>query len=230
MEIEQIRDQVAENRELEKQLTKRNEQYVFDLKKALMAANLSEIDLAKELNVILPELVNGQRTGQTARQLFGTVTERSDLIINKPKSQKESSLKEMWLDNSLLLFVFLTFMAGVIPMFSKTPANSQNQGLLTILVASISGGYAFYLIYKFVYRFDRPGADQTGRPGALKSMFIMVAILLVWITIFMFAGLIPPSINITLSNVAYIVLAAAVFLVRYLIKKKFGIRGSILTR
>ena len=50
-------------RELEKQLTKRNQQYIFDLKKSLAAANLSEELQAIALSGILPELVEGQKTG-----------------------------------------------------------------------------------------------------------------------------------------------------------------------
>lgn len=46
MEAEALRAIVAENRQLEQNLTKRNEQYIFDLKKSLKAANLSEEELA----------------------------------------------------------------------------------------------------------------------------------------------------------------------------------------
>ena len=42
MEPETLRNYVSENRELEQQLTKRNQQDRVDLKKALEAANLAE--------------------------------------------------------------------------------------------------------------------------------------------------------------------------------------------
>ena len=38
MEAEALRAIVAENRQLEQNLTKRNEQYIFDLKKSLKAS------------------------------------------------------------------------------------------------------------------------------------------------------------------------------------------------
>lgn len=230
MDEQLVRDQVTENRKFEKELTKRNEQYIFDLKKNLTAANFSDEAMVTELNAILPKLVEGQKTGQTARQLLGTVSEQANVIMNKPKAAKAGKPHLMWLDNSLLLFVFLAFMAGVVPMFSKATVNAQKQGLLTILIAAITGGYAFSLIYKYVYRFDAPGADQTGRPGGVKSMIIMIGILLVWMIIFMMAGLIPASLNIVLSEVIYLILAALVFIVRYYLKKKYHIKGSILTR
>lgn len=230
MEQQEIRNIVAKNRELETQLTKRNEQYVHDLKKILTVANLSEEMQTIELSTILPELVEGQKSGKTARQLFGTVSERADLILNKPAPVKESNVFQMWLDNTLLLFIFLTLIAGVIPMLSKVENPSQQQGLLTILIAAATGGYAFYLIYKYVYKYDRPGADQTGRPGILKSMAIMLGIMLVWILIFTAAGLIPSGINIVLQPIVYVSLAVLAVAVRYYLRKKYDIRGSIFTR
>ena len=230
MEQQEIRNIVAKNRELETQLTKRNEQYVHDLKKTLTVANLSEEMQTIELSTILPELVEGQKSGKTARQLFGTVSERADLILNKPAPVKESNVFQMWLDNTLLLFIFLTLIAGVIPMLSKVENPSQQQGLLTILIAAATGGYAFYLIYKYVYKYDRPGADQTGRPGILKSMAIMLGIMLVWILIFTAAGLIPSGINIVLQPIVYVSLAVLAVAVRYYLIKKYDIRGSIFTR
>ena len=49
MAPETLRAYVSENRELEKQLTIRNQQYIFDLKQSLAEANLSE----EEKNVAL---------------------------------------------------------------------------------------------------------------------------------------------------------------------------------
>ncbi|ELA04179.1 hypothetical protein EFM7_2595 [Enterococcus faecalis M7] len=66
MEAEALRAIVAENRQLEQNLTKRNEQYIFDLKKSLKAANLSEEELALALHGILPELVAGQKNRQNS--------------------------------------------------------------------------------------------------------------------------------------------------------------------
>ena len=78
MEPEQLREIVKENNSLETKLTKRNQQYIFDLKKSLEAANLSEEEKVKALHDILPTLVAEQKGGKTARQLFGTVSERTE--------------------------------------------------------------------------------------------------------------------------------------------------------
>lgn len=92
MEPEKLQTLQAENVQLEEKLTKRNEQYIFDLKKALKAANLTDEQTIVALNEMLPTLVEEQKSGKTARQLFGTVSERLDAIVNKPAEQKNRLL------------------------------------------------------------------------------------------------------------------------------------------
>lgn len=137
MEAEALRAIVAENRQLEQNLTKRNEQYIFDLKKSLKAANLSEEELALALHGILPELVAGQKTGKTARQLFGTVSERTESILNKPAEVKEPAGWMIWLDNTLLLLGLLTIMLAAMSLFSKGTA--QPLGLTTYILGAMAG-------------------------------------------------------------------------------------------
>lgn len=64
MEPETLRNYVSENRELEQQLTKRNQQYIFDLKKSLEAANLSEEEKTIALHEMLPVLVKEQKAAK----------------------------------------------------------------------------------------------------------------------------------------------------------------------
>lgn len=227
----ELREMVARNRELETQLTKRNEQYIFDLKKSLTAANLSEELQAIALDQILPELVAGQKSGSTARQLFGTVSERTEAILTAPAPRKEATKGLMWLDNSLMLFALLSIVAGIMPLlFKSAKSASSQQGILTLIIAALSGGYAFYLIYDKIYKYDRPGADQTDRPGTLKSMGMMMGIILIWMLFFMASALIPPTINIALDPVVNVALGALAFGGRYLLKKKYNIQGSLFSR
>ncbi len=77
MESEQLREIVKENNQLEEKLTKRNQQYIFDLKKSLEAANLSEEEKVKALHDILPTLVSEQK------------------VEKQPDNYLELSLKEL---------------------------------------------------------------------------------------------------------------------------------------
>ena len=53
---------------------------------------------------MLPILVQEQKGGKTARQLFGTVSERTEAIITKPVEQKESGPFLMWLEQYVAYF------------------------------------------------------------------------------------------------------------------------------
>ena len=59
---------------LKAELTNKNEQYINQLERALKEAGFDEAQIEKELSVMLPEIVEKQKAGVTARQLFGTVT------------------------------------------------------------------------------------------------------------------------------------------------------------
>ena len=157
MEAEALRAIVAENRQLEQNLTKRNEQYIFDLKKSLKAANLAAMSL-----------------------------------------------------------------------FSKGTA--QPLGLTTYILGAMAGGYVFYLMHKYVYRFDRQGGDKSKRPGWLKTTAILFGGMFLWIAVFAGSAMLPPVINPILDPMIALVIGALAFVARYFFKKKYNIQGSFMTR
>lgn len=230
MEPETLRSYVSENRELEKQLTKRNQQYIFDLKKSLEAANLSEEQLAITLHEMLPVLVQEQKGGKTARQLFGTVSERTESILSEPEITDEDTTPVlMWLDNVLFIFALFGAAMGLMQLISGgDPKTGQEFGLLTLVISSLIGGYAFYLMYKFFYQYQRPGADKSQQPKLWRSLLIMVPIFLIWVLALSFVqALAPKTINPTLNPLVMIVMGAAAFAIRWYLKKKFNIVGSL---
>lgn len=228
MEPETLRAIVSENRDLEQKLTKRNEQYIFDLKKSLKAANLSEEAQTLALHEILPQLVEGQKAGKTARQLFGTVSERTEAILNKPEEVKEASGFMIWVDNTLLLLGLLTVMLAAMALLSKGKA--QPLGLLTYILGAMAGGYVFYLMYKYVYQYDRPGKDKSKRPGWLKTGAILVSGMFLWIVVFAGSAMLPAIINPILDPMIALALGAISFAARYFLKKKYNIQGSFMSR
>lgn len=226
MEPETLREYVSENRELEKQLTKRNQQYIFDLKKSLDAANLSEEEKAVALHEILPVLVQEQKGGRTARQLFGTVSERTEAILTKPEAATgESKPVLMWLDNTLLVLGIFALMTGVMGLFVQE--STQVYGLITLLLMSMIGGWVFYLMYKYIYKYEQPGADKSQRPKIWKVMLILTGSFLVWISVIALSSLLPPVINIILDPVILVALGAASLGGRYYLKKRYNIVGSL---
>ena len=222
MEPEKLQTLQAENNQLEAKLTKRNEQYIFDLKKALKAANLTDEQTIVALNEMLPILVEEQKTGKTARQLFGTVSERLDAIVNKPAEQKKSTTASlMWLDNFLLLFGLLGVVAGIMGLFVSRGTQTVTYGLTTLIVASAVGGLVFYMMYLFVYQFEQPGAD--------KSILMLASVTIVWFLVFNGAALLPPALNPILDPMVMIILSGLALALRYYLKKRFGIISSLAT-
>lgn len=215
------------NEALGKQLTKRSAQYVFELRKLLS----QEMDMESQEQVmaeLLPELIAAQKKGETARQLFGPVSERAKKIIEGPeKEEKEMPYWLMWLDNSLLVFVFLAGMTALLTLFN---ARGAQYGLVSLLVASIFGGVVFNTMYQLVYRYERPGADRSKKPKAWKAWLIIIALTFVWMMIFSASVLIPAKINPVFDPVLLIIIAALVYGIRYLLKKKLGYKGSFFQR
>ncbi len=225
MEPETLRGYVSENRELEKQLTKRNQQYIFDLKKSLEAANLSEEEKAIALHEILPVLVKEQKGGRTARQLFGTVSERTEAILNKPEEVKETKPVMMWLDNTLLILGIFGIMMGIMGLFARDSA--QVYGIITFISMAMVGGWVFYIMYKYMYQYERPGADKSQRPKMWKIMLILMGSFFLWIATIAVTSLLPTSINIVLDPIILAVIGAAAIGLRYYLKKKYNIVGSL---
>lgn len=225
MEPETLREYVSTNRELEKKLTKRNQQYIFDLKKSLEAANLSEEEKTIALHEILPILVSEQKGGKTARQLFGTVSERTEAIISKPAENKESSPFLMWLDNSLLVLGLFGLMLGAMGILTK--GQTQSYGLLTIFLMAMSAGWVFYLMYKYMYRYERPDVDKSKRPKMWKIILILVGAFFVWIAIISVSVMIPNPYNPQVDPVIQLIIGAAALGIKYYLKKKYNIISSL---
>ncbi|MDN6640008.1 MAG: DUF1129 domain-containing protein [Tetragenococcus sp.] len=225
MEAEKLREYAAENREWEQQLTKRNQQYIFDLNKALEAANLSEEEKVQALHEMLPVLVEEQKTGRTARQLYGTVSERTEEILATPAKTEASKPVLMWLDNTLLILGVFGLMMGIIGLFSNE--NNQVYGIVTLILMAMVGGWVFYLMYKYLYQYERPGADKSQRPKLWKSILILIASFFVWTAVISLSALLPGVINPVLDPFFLVLIGGAALLLRYYLKKKYNIIGSL---
>ncbi len=228
MEQEELRQQLEENRQLESQLTKKNEQYIFELKKALKVANVSEEELVKILKDMLPKLISGQKSGVTARKQFGTVSEYVQVYLEKPKELKQAKPWQAWLDNSLLFFAMLAILNGLMSLMTKGKGTAT--GLTSLLSTSMIGGLIFYYMYKWIYQYDKPGADKSKRPKLWKSMLILMGCMVVWIFVYSGTMFLPFYINPIVDPTILIILGAAAVAFRYWLKKKLQITGTFFSR
>ncbi|MDR2465206.1 MAG: DUF1129 domain-containing protein [Streptococcaceae bacterium] len=232
MESADLQKLNEENKSLQEKLTGKNADYFFSLKKALNELEVPETVQVERLNEMLKAAVESQKNGVTAKTLFGTVAKATE-EWQASSEKKTSALPDndapgwMWLDSSLLLLGLLAFVAGLMGAFQKD--HLATYGILSLFVMGIVGGGVFLLMYRLIYRFERPGADQSEKPGLLKMIGILVVGMFIWMLLYALTMAVPglnPRIN------AYVVLAIAIvaFGAKYYLKKRFNIVSAMQPR
>ncbi|MBO9150328.1 MAG: DUF1129 family protein, partial [Escherichia coli] len=120
-------------------LTRKNEEFMFQLNKQLDAQGADPAKKPAMLEETLKALQEGQKTGQTARGLFGTPTQRAHALLHPEpteQSQTQTSLKLMALDNGIMFFAIFTFMFGLMDWISPQAmkvSHNGNMGITSII-------------------------------------------------------------------------------------------------
>ncbi|SKA02484.1 Uncharacterized membrane-anchored protein [Pilibacter termitis] len=232
MNATELQEKKQQNQELEEKLTKKNTEYIFSLKKAMDELGISETEKVEKLNEMLTEIVDKQKSGQTARSIYGTVTH----VTNEMKSpnataqNKEENTRPlwMWLDNTLLLLAVLGLVSGVSAFITKEQTSTY--GLLSTVVMAAVGGGVFYMMYHFIYQYEKPGADRSKRPSMLKMAGIMLVAMFVWMLIYAGTLFVPPVLNPHVSGWVMILIGGLSFLAKMYLKRQFNIASSLQSR
>lgn len=226
MVVENTNEQVAvqeENKELFKQLTKRNDQYMMSLDKALIAANISEEKRVAIYNEMLKNLIKGQKSGQTARQLYGTVTERTSVLLASPK-ENETGRSEDWkimLDGGLLMGAMFALITGLSGFIGK--GQGSEMGIITMILNFILGGFVILLISK-----NMPDKNKNKKGNTLRYILVSTAGMLGWMFVMTASmALLPSSINILMSAGVNIAIGVTAFAAKMYFKRKLNIHGGL---
>jgi len=209
------------------ELTKRNDEYMRQMRKSLNATELSGEKKKAALDEMTATLLAEQHKGTTARQLYGTVQERTQAIIAGPKkTPREQAKANYWvtsLDNGLMLFMIFCLMYGIMGLISKSSQGSQGaNGITAILLTSVIGGLGVAKLFEFL----APDKSKPQVPMWRKILWSILAIM-VWMLIFTTAAMLPASLNPALPSIVYLVIAAIVFFARMWLKRRFKITSSI---
>ncbi|WP_035054908.1 DUF1129 domain-containing protein [Carnobacterium pleistocenium] len=213
-----------ENSALLQKLTKRNEQYMMSLNKALAEKNMPEAKKEEIFNDMLHNLVERQKSGETARQLYGTVTECANQLVAKPE-QSQTGTSENWkiaLDGGLMLGGLFSLITGLSSLFSNVEGSSS-LGLITTLLNFVIGGVVILLIAK-----NMPDRKQPKKGGMLR--YILVSTLGMLTLMFVMTGsmmIIPATINIPINTIGNVVIGILAFVAKYFAKRKLNIRGGL---
>lgn len=205
-------------------LTKRNEDYLFHLDKALTEKNYDPEQKEQVLTEMYQELKEKQKQGVVATKLYGTVTEKAELIVNGPKkSEAPTELPKFWilaLDNGLIMFIMFCIMYTLLGVFSPKQADVSG-GWITLLATSTIAGVGL----AFFYRSMLSARKEKGKKRWIKTILITLELILIWIVAFGVIAFIPVSINRTMEPIGYAILAGLGYLVRRYLKKKYNFRS-----
>ncbi|HFI0644377.1 TPA: DUF1129 domain-containing protein [Streptococcus suis] len=208
-----------------KELTKKNQEFIHIATNQLIKDGKSDSEIKELLEEILPTIIEKQKSGITARNLYGAP---SEWAASKSITEQEEKVKTeynenpwlMWLDSSLFMLAIIAGINGVMNLLGQ----GAQYGLFTLLVIGFGVGAGMYFMYHFVYREQ----IKTGqRPKLLKAILFLGLATLAWSLVFLLAALIPTNLNPVLPPLVTILIGAAAFGARYLLKKKYNIRNAM---
>ena len=214
-----------ENSVLFQKLTKKNEQYMLSLNKTLIEKNMSETKKEDIFNEMLQKLVERQKSGETARQLYGTVTECANQLVDQPE-KVQTGPSENWkiaLDGGLMIGGLFSLITGLSGLFSNVEETASALGIITTLLNFIVGGLVILWISKNMP--DRKNPKKGGMfryilvstIGMLSLMVVMTGSMMV----------IPSAVNVPINAIGNIVVGVLAFVAKYFAKRKLNIRGGL---
>ena len=210
---------------LKTELTNKNEQYIYQLERDLKAAGFDEAQIEKELSVMLPEIVEKQKAGVTARQLFGTVTERVQSIVAGPVKDPNAKSPDWQIavDGGLMVGGFFALIAGITLFLN--PEQSEAMGVISLIMNFIVGGLALLALSKVTPDINQP----KGKRGYIRYLVVSSLVMLAWLVLVMGTQLlIPTSINYVFPAVVYLFIGSGALVLKWYLKKTLDIRGGIL--
>jgi uncharacterized membrane-anchored protein len=210
-------------------LTKRNEDFMFQLNKHLDAAGMAGGDKRIALEEVVEELKAGQKTGQTAKQLFGTASAKAATIAS-PKRRGASNTNDAgyWanaLDTALMFFAMFSAVFGIFLLTSKEAVKagaSTPYGILSLILTAATGGLVFASIQSLL----SPRSEEDKKPLWYRIVGTLLAVI-VWMALYMLFAFIPSVINPILPAIAYLVLAVAGFAGFIYERRITGISGGM---
>lgn len=222
--VEEASILVSLSQNLFSKLSHKNQQFMLSLDKQLFNSKLVG-DTKKAVYTELAEtLIEGQHNGITARQLYGTPTEAAVTILNQKfptdaSNTAKSPDAHLYLDGALLLGSVFAIISGL----STESSSTGISGLVAIILNYIMAGFVMLVAAKYQ---PNPNAPK-GQKGWVKYFGFTMLSMIAWYVVIILAQLLPKSINRPLSSELYLLIGFSTIALRFYLKKKLNIRGSI---
>lgn len=212
----------AENSTMYKQLTNKNEQYMFQLNARLEQLDYDPKKKEYVFNQMLKEIIAGQASSITARKIYGTVTEQADNIlgknVNMDGTTSQSTTSLLYLDGALLMGGLFNLING----FSAIRSNAVEAqvGIIQVLLNFLLGGVAVLLLTKYA---PEPGQTK----GLLKYGLATVVVVVAWVVGMAAILTLLRPLNIYMPGELVIGIGIAGLVAKWYFKKKFNIQGTL---
>ncbi|KPN83886.1 MULTISPECIES: DUF1129 family protein [Apilactobacillus] len=207
-------------------LTKRNSDYMFRFNKELKKTKLSDERKVEIVNQMKDELLVEQKHGATARNLYGTVEERINFIMNPPK--KKISMMDNFapnaIFNALFFFVIFNLLYGITLMIQTNAKDKQSVGILSLVLISLVFGIFMPIMTRLL------DGNVKHKYSGLVRFGLLILSVIVWIGAFMVIVSIPQAgINIAVSPIVNFILAAISAFAAFWIHKNYEITVNVMT-
>ncbi|MBP2620013.1 DUF1129 domain-containing protein [Streptococcus panodentis] len=209
-------------------LSKKNKEFIHIATHQLLLDGKTDQEIQKILEDILPEILENQSKGITARGLYGAPTAWAASFAAKERYDAEhpkenDDPKWMMLDSVLFIFGFFAVLSSIVNLSSSQPSV---YGLTTLILGSVVGGLVFYANHHFIYRFYGPDTDRSQRPPLWRSALIMIGAVLLWLISIMATSFLPEVMNPRLSNIIIVIIGGLALALRFYLKKRFNIKSA----
>lgn len=206
-------------------LTKRNADYMFRFNKALDKTKLTPEKKAKAVQDMVDELVDGQKSGKTAKNLYGDVDARVKYVVEGPVTDAPViGGPNYWpnmIYNALTFFMIFNLMFGIMYLFSpKLMTSSQPVGITAITISAIVAGFILPIMPRL---FDPKIKHKYN--GWIRALFVLLGFL-VWMILFYAAQMLPSVINPVLMPWPSIILGVVSIALMFWLRRTYQIRGG----
>ncbi|MFD1432477.1 DUF1129 family protein [Lacticaseibacillus yichunensis] len=203
------------------QLTRKNDEYVFKLRRQMTDSALSDERQEQILKDILPEILTAQRKGQPATALYGPVSAKASALIYAPKPIKKAPLWLSMIDISLIFMAILALVNGVMMYFVKSKDAGTTQGIIPLLMMSITAGVIF------AYYNDWSIRPKDQRPKFWLLILAGIVVFMVGSIISGVSALLPGPLTHGMPFWGYLIAAALSYGIHYLLKRRYHLPGLV---
>lgn len=200
-------------------LTKRNADYLFRFNQALEATKLSTEKKAEIVKKTTSELLDGQKTGKTARNLYGSdINAHIKEIVEGPK-RPAGTPDPYWPSafyNGMNFFTMFCFMFGLMFLFAPAAQkDNQSVGMFSIILSSVIAGIALPIIPR---AFD---SKREHKYSLWIRVLAALAFLIAWLFLFTLTALLPSYLNPSIGAWPMIIVGVVAALTSYIIKTHY---------